>query len=159
VTAPATEFYDSSRAPELRRVERRTYFAYKRLLHAAIADRSLNLSATAQGELALSEKRLRIISAFRSREYQERLRRQSPNSGRGGLAVNSPHFTGRALDLYIAGEPVETKDSNRALQVNTPLYHWLVRMPDASVSARTFSRCGTGNMTRCLTLRREENFG
>ncbi len=55
------------------------------------------------------------------------LRRQSPNAGRAGLAVNSPHFTGRALDLYVGGQPVETRDDNRAVQVQTPVYQWLVR--------------------------------
>ena len=58
---------------------------------------------------------------------QEQLRRQSPNAGSAGLAVNSPHFTGRALDLYVGGDPVDTKDANRAIQVNTPVYKWLVR--------------------------------
>jgi LAS superfamily LD-carboxypeptidase LdcB len=43
------------------------------------------------------------------------------------LAVNSPHFSGRALDLYVGGEPVEAKEANRALQVQTPAYRWLVR--------------------------------
>src|SRR5262249_45121831 len=62
-----------------------------------------------------------------SREYQDNLRRQSPNAGSAGLAVNSPHFTGRALDLYVGGSPVDTKDLNRAIQVNTPAYRWLVR--------------------------------
>jgi LAS superfamily LD-carboxypeptidase LdcB len=127
VTAPADEFFDSSRAAEMRQVERETYAAYKRLLRAAINEPELAIKTTPAGGLASTEQRLRIISAFRSREYQERLRRLSPNSGRAGLAVNSPHFTGRALDIYIAGEPVETKDSNRALQVNTPLYRWLVK--------------------------------
>lgn len=127
VTAPASEFFDSTRAAEMRQVERETYAAYKRLLRAATKESDLDIAMTPDGDVASTEKRLRIVSAFRSREYQDRLRRQSPNSGRAGLAVNSPHFTGRALDLYIAGEPVETKDSNRALQVNTPLYRWLVK--------------------------------
>jgi len=55
------------------------------------------------------------------------LRRQSPNAGSAGLAVHSPHTTGRALDLFVGGDPVDTKDSNRAIQVNTPAYRWLVR--------------------------------
>jgi zinc D-Ala-D-Ala carboxypeptidase len=70
---------------------------------------------------------LKIISAFRSPVYQTQLRRQSPGSGRAGLAVNSPHFTGRALDLYVGGEPVSTDDRNRAIQVNTKVYQWLVK--------------------------------
>jgi D-alanyl-D-alanine carboxypeptidase len=125
--APASDFYDPSRPEELRRVEHETYAAYKRMVAAAAQDRSLNLGTTAGGELSSSEKYLKIISSFRSREYQERLRKASPHSGRAGLAVHSPHFTGRALDIYVGGEPVETKDSNRALQVQTPVYKWLVR--------------------------------
>jgi len=126
LTAPLADFYDPTRAEELRQVERRTYAAYKRLVAAAVADRSLGLAHKGR-ELAAAEKYLKIISAFRSREYQDKLRRESPNSGSAGLAVNSPHFTGRALDLYVGGEPVDTRDSNRALQVQTPVYRWLVR--------------------------------
>lgn len=126
VLAPSSDFYDPSRADELRQVERRTYEAYKRMVAAAIAE--LNLARTSSGELAAKEKFFKIISAFRSREYQEMLRRKSPNAGSAGLAVNnSPHFTGRALDIYVGGDPVDTKDSNRAIQVNTPAYRWLVR--------------------------------
>jgi LAS superfamily LD-carboxypeptidase LdcB len=127
ITAPPVDFYDPSRAPELRQVERRTYAAYKEMLAAAIADPSLNLAHTSANELASKESYLKIVSAYRSRDYQDDLRRKSPNSGTAGLAVNSPHFTGRALDLYIGGDPVDTKDSNRALQVKTPAYRWLVR--------------------------------
>lgn len=126
LTAPISDFYDPTRAEELRQVERRTYAAYQRLVAAAVADRSLGLDHKGK-ELASGEKYLRIISAFRSREYQDKLRRESPNSGTAGLAVNSPHFTGRALDLYVGGEPVDTRDSNRALQVQTRVYQWLVR--------------------------------
>jgi hypothetical protein len=127
LTAPISDFYDPTRAEELRQVERETYAAYKRLVAAAIADRSLGLAHTSRGELAAGEKYLKIISAFRSREYQEKLRRETPNTGTAGLAVNSPHFTGRALDLYVGGEPVDTLDSNRTLQVDTAVYQWLVR--------------------------------
>jgi LAS superfamily LD-carboxypeptidase LdcB len=97
------------------------------MLAAALKDPSLHLVQTTDGKLAGAEKYLKIISAFRSREYQEKLRRQSPNAGRAGLAVNSPHFTGRALDLYVGGDPVDTRDANRAFQIHTPVYQWLVR--------------------------------
>lgn len=118
VTAPSSDFYDSSRAAEHRQVEQATYNAYLKMLAAAKED--LKLSS--------NDRYLKIISAFRSREYQEMLRRKSPNAGSAGLAVNnSPHFTGRALDLYVGGDPVDTKDANRAIQVNTPVYKWLVR--------------------------------
>lgn len=118
-TAPPADFYDPSRAAELRQVEHETYAAYKRMVAAALSDPTLDLKPT--------DKYLKIISAFRSRDYQEQLRRQSPNAGSAGLAVNSPHFTGRALDIYVGGSPVDTKDSNRAIQVNTSAYKWLVR--------------------------------
>jgi hypothetical protein len=126
LTAPLSDFYDPTRAEELRQVERRTYAAYKRMVAAAVADPSLGL-AHQRGELASGEKYLKIISAFRSPQYQEKLRREAPNAGSAGLAVNSPHFTGRALDLYVGGEPVDTRDSNRDLQVKTQVYLWLVR--------------------------------
>ena len=130
LTAPSSDFYDPERLPELRQVERSTYAAYKQMLAAAIADPSLNLAHTSSNELAPSEKFFKIVSAFRSREYQEKLRRESPQAGSAGLALNSPHFTGRALDVYVGGDPVDTKDANRAIQVNTPVYKWLVRNAD-----------------------------
>lgn len=127
VTAPATDFWDETRAEDLRRVESATYAAYKKMVAAAIADKSLNLKIDEKGNLAAEEKFLKIVSSYRSREHQERLRRASPNSGRAGLAVNSPHFTGRALDIYVGGEPVTTRDDNRAVQIKTPVYRWLVK--------------------------------
>jgi LAS superfamily LD-carboxypeptidase LdcB len=127
LTAPSSDFHDPQRTAELRQVERHTFAAYKQMVAAAIADPKLKLAHTASAELAPAEKYLKIISAFRSREYQDQLRQQSPNAGSAGLAVNSPHFTGRALDLYVGGDPVDTKDSNRAIQVKTPVYQWLIR--------------------------------
>ena len=129
LTAPIADFYDPTRDIELRKVERDTYFAYRRMVAAAMADKSLGLARNpqAKGQLAEHELFLKIISAHRSREYQEKLRRASPGAGSAGLAVNSPHFTGRALDIYVGGEPVDTRDSNRAIQVRTRVYLWLVK--------------------------------
>ncbi|HXG66361.1 MAG TPA: M15 family metallopeptidase [Blastocatellia bacterium] len=127
VTAPPSDFYDPSRPDELRMVERETYEAYKRMVAAAAADPTLGLSLTREGALSPDEKYFKIISSYRSREYQDELRKKSPNSGRAGLAVNSPHFTGRALDIYVGGEPVSTKDQNRLLQTRTRAYRWLVK--------------------------------
>jgi uncharacterized protein YcbK (DUF882 family) len=126
VTAPPSDFYDPARLPELRPVQRNAYDAYRKMIAAAIADPTLKLSHNV-GELAPEEQFFKIVSAFRSREYQEKLRRESPNAGSAGLAVNSPHFTGRALDLYVGGDPVDTRDSNRAIQVKSPAYQWLVK--------------------------------
>jgi D-alanyl-D-alanine carboxypeptidase len=126
LTAPSTDFYDPERLADLRQVERNTYAAYKQMLAAAIADPSLKLTSASKTELAPAEKYFKIISSYRSAEYQAELRRRSPNAGSAGLAVNSPHFTGRALDLYVGGDPVDTNDSNRAIQVNSAAYKWLV---------------------------------
>ena len=119
LTAPIADFYDPTRDIELLKVKREAYDAYKRMIAAAMKDKSLKLKG--------DEKFLMIISAFRSREYQEKLRQKSPNSTRTTLAQNSPHFTGCALDIYVGGEPVSTKDENRAIQVETPVYKWLVK--------------------------------
>jgi uncharacterized protein YcbK (DUF882 family) len=127
VTAPVRDFYDPTREEDLRRVERRTFLAYKRMVQAAIADSTLGLLTTRDGELAAEEQYFKIISAYRSRQYQDQLRKQSPGSGRAALAVNSLHQTGKALDIYVGGEPVSTKDYNRAIQVNTRAYRWLVK--------------------------------
>jgi D-alanyl-D-alanine carboxypeptidase len=127
VTIPISDCYDPTRAEELRSAERETLAAYKRMVAAAVADSSLGLQVGGKGQLASNEKFLKIISAFRSREHQDQLRRQSPNSGSAGLAINSPHSTGRALDLYVGGEPVSTKDQNRALQTQGAVYRWLVK--------------------------------
>ena len=127
VVAPVMDFYDPARPPELRQVERNAYTAYKKLVAEAAKERSLGLRITHAGDLDSAERYLRIISAFRSREHQDRLRQAAPKAGRAGLAVNSPHFTGRALDLYVGGEPVSTADANRLIQTRTPVYRWLVK--------------------------------
>src|SRR6266581_2764274 len=35
-------------------------------------------------------------------------------------------LTAPSSDFYVGGDPVDTKDSNRAIQVKTPVYQWLV---------------------------------
>src|SRR5829696_5727312 len=77
VTAPPSDFYDPGRAAELRQVERNAYEAYKEMIAAAAADL----------KLAPTSKYLKIVSSYRSREYQDQLRKNSPNSGSAGLAV------------------------------------------------------------------------
>ena len=127
LSAPITDFWDSGRDPNMLQLERTTYAAYKRMIAAAAKDLGKELKFTPNGELGPAEKFLRIVSAYRSPEYQAALRKREPNAGRVALAVNSPHFTGYALDLYVGGEPVTTKDANRLIQVQTPAYKWLVR--------------------------------
>jgi LAS superfamily LD-carboxypeptidase LdcB len=127
ITAPPSEFLHPERPAELRQVRKDAYEAYHRMLAAAISDPTLKLKTTSDGQLAPDEQFFKIVSSFRSREYQAQLRKQAPHAGSAGLAINSPHFTGRALDLYVGGDPVETNDFNRAVQVNTPAYKWLVK--------------------------------
>ena len=127
LTAPIVEFFDQTRSPDLLQLERETYSAYKRMLAVAARELKGQVRFTENGELASGEKFLRIVSAYRSPEYQAALRRKEPNAGRAALALNSPHSTGQALDLYVGGEPVSTKDPNRLIQVQTPAYKWLVR--------------------------------
>jgi hypothetical protein len=117
--APASNFYDPERPEELRYVDCQAFAAYQRMMEAAAIDLSLPTGS--------SEKWLKIISAYRPPAYQAQLRRRNPRAGRAGLAINSPHFTGRAMDLYVGGEPVSTKDDNRAIQVRTEVYQWLVK--------------------------------
>lgn len=69
LTAPTTDFYDPSRAEELRQVERNTYAAYKRMIAAALADPTLKLARTSSGELAPGEKYFKIISALDRRAH------------------------------------------------------------------------------------------
>jgi LAS superfamily LD-carboxypeptidase LdcB len=127
ITVSPSEYLHPERPAELRQVRKDAYAAYKRMVAAAISDPSLKLKTLPNHELAPEEQFLKLVSTFRSREYQEQLRRQAPHAGRAGLALNSPHFTGRAIDLYVGGDPVDTSDPNRAIQVNTPVYKWLVK--------------------------------
>ena len=127
ISAPITDFYDLTRDADLLQLERETYVAYKRMIAAAAKDLSKDVHFTRNGELAPGEKYLRIVSAFRSQEYQDQLRAKSPGSGRAALALHSAHNTGQALDLYVGGDPVSTKDPNRLLQTQTPVYKWLVK--------------------------------
>jgi hypothetical protein len=127
LAAPIGEFFDPTRSPDLLQLERETYAAYKKMIAAAAKDLKSELRITPNGELAPEEKFLRIVSAYRSQEYQDSLRRQQPGAGRIALAKNSPHSTGHAIDIYVGGEPVTTKDANRMIQVQTPAYKWLVK--------------------------------
>jgi D-alanyl-D-alanine carboxypeptidase len=125
--APIADFYDQTRDAELLKLDSVTYIAYKKMVLAAAKDLKGTLKVTPKGDLAPEEKYLKIVSAFRSREYQAQLRRKEPNAGRAALAMNSPHSSGFALDIYVGGKPVSTKDENRLIQVQTPAYKWLVK--------------------------------
>jgi zinc D-Ala-D-Ala carboxypeptidase len=119
---PSSFFYDPMRPADLRKVGQETLSAYNKMVAAAKKDLSRNVD--------FSQNWLKIISSYRTPEYQAQLRQQSPNASRAALGINSPHFTGRALDMYVGGRPVGTEDQNRATQVNTAVYQWLVKNAD-----------------------------
>ncbi|MCB1023624.1 MAG: D-alanyl-D-alanine carboxypeptidase family protein [Acidobacteria bacterium] len=127
LSAPISDFYDPTRNRDLLKVEKKTYAAYKEMIAAAANDKSLNLQVDSDGNLRNEEKFLKIISSFRSPEYQASLRKKEPGASRAQIAINSPHFTGRALDIYVGGDPVTSKDFNRRIQVDTKVYKWLVK--------------------------------
>lgn len=121
-TVASSYFYDPLRPADLRKVGQETLSAYHKMVAAAKKDLSRDVD--------FSKNWLKIISSYRTPEYQAQLRKQSPNASRAALGINSPHFTGRALDLYVGGIPVGTDDRNRAVQVNTAVYQWLVKNAD-----------------------------
>ena len=118
VEVPGSEWLFQERPAELRQLRRDAYEAYARMVRAARSE----LGETPSCDF------FQLISGYRSREYQEELRlREGGNPSSAALAKNSPHFSGRAIDLYVGGDPVSTKDENRAVQVATPAYRWLVK--------------------------------
>ncbi len=119
--APIIDFYDQTRDLSLLMVDREAYFAYKKMVEAARKEFD-----TGDAQNPDTGIYLKIISSYRSPEYQAELRAKDPSQTRAQLAFRSPHFTGRALDIYVGGEPVSTNDANRALQVKTKAYLWLV---------------------------------
>ena len=127
LTADISNFYDPTRSVELLKVEKEAFKAYKKMVAAAIADKSLGLKTEKDGNLSDEELFLKLVSTYRSPEYQAGLRKKEPDASRAQIAFVSPHFTGRALDIYVGGEPVTTKDANRLIQIKTPVYQWLVK--------------------------------
>lgn len=127
LTVDIPNFYDPTRSLELRMVEKEAFRAYREMVRAAAADESLGLKTDKEGNLSEDEPFLKLISTYRSPAYQAELRKREPDAGRAQIAYVSPHFTGRALDIYVGGEPVSTKDYNRLIQIRHPVYGWLVR--------------------------------
>ena len=121
LTAPISDFYDPTREERLLKVDRSAYDAFKRM----VADAGTHFDRD-EGKAGIFGPYLSIVSSYRSPAYQRELRRKDPKANRAQLAVRSPHFTGRALDIYVGGEPVTSKDANRAIQVKTPAYLWMV---------------------------------
>jgi uncharacterized protein YcbK (DUF882 family) len=145
VEVPAEQWLYPDRPAELRHLRRDAYDAYLKMVAAARAD----LGADASGEY------FRLISGHRSAEYQKQLRANAGNPSTAALAVNSPHFSGRAIDLYVGGEPVSTKDANRAIQVETPAYKWLSGPTSTSPGTGSTTRASSRRSKKWLNLRQE----
>lgn len=116
VQIEAARWWDTSRPAELRHLRRDAYEAYERMVAAARAE----LGSEADGYF-------QIVSGHRSPEYQAALRARAGNPSTASLAKRSPHFTGRAIDIFVGGSPVSTADANRAIQVETPAFKWLAK--------------------------------
>jgi len=96
ITIPISDCYDPTRAEELRKVEPKPFAAYK--TDGRCCDcRQIAWTAWRRGRSAgFRGAVLKIISAFRSREYQDQLRRQSPTAGARGLRLIAAHIRARA---------------------------------------------------------------
>jgi len=116
VQVPAEQWLFPDRPAELRFVRKDAFDAYTRMVTSARADLGDKIPSN----------HLLLVSAYRTPEYQESLRAREGNPSTAQLARVSPHFSGRALDIYVGGSPVSTADPNRAVQVATPTYQWLV---------------------------------
>ena len=137
--APPLDFYDPSRAPELRQVERDTYAAYKKMVAAAMEDPTLNIKP--------SDKYFKIISAFRSREYQDQLRRKSPNAGAPDLRLTTVRTLPVALWIFMLAVIRLTRRIRIARsRLTLPPTNGSCAMPGVSAFALTSTSRGTGNM-------------
>lgn len=108
--------YDPKRENSLSMVGEKTYTAYKKMIAAARKD-------------GLSDKDLKIVSSNRSPARLKMLQKGSSWKSIGYTIAgkNSVHFSGRALDLYVGGEPVSSSDQNRMTQIQSKAYRWLVK--------------------------------
>jgi len=118
IQTPAELWLYPDRPASNRMIRRDAFEAYQRM----VADARAELGSAADPD------HFKLVSGHRSSEYQKMLRANAGNpTSTAGLAKNSPHFSGRAIDLYVGGEPVSTRDANRAIQVSTPAYKWLTK--------------------------------
>ena len=135
VTASPSDFYDPGRAAELRLVERNAYEAYKQMIAAAAADL----------KLAPTSKYLKIVSSYRSREYQDQLRANSPNSGRAGLAVTARTLPAARLMFMLVAVRSTRRIRIARSRSTLLLTSGSCTTRSASASALTSTSPGTGN--------------
>ncbi len=120
LSAPIEQFYDPTRGHELLKVDTGAHAAYLRMIEDAKKELG--------GEMTVKRdpRYLKIISSYRSPAYQAELRAREPGATTAQIAIKSAHFTGRALDIFVGFDPVSTQDYNRAKQIKTPEYLWMV---------------------------------
>jgi D-alanyl-D-alanine carboxypeptidase len=75
---------------------------------------------------------LKIASSNRDLKRLKMLQQGVPKNkiGFSIAGTKSVHFTGRALDLYVGGDPTESNDPNRLLQIHSKAYLWLLENGD-----------------------------
>jgi len=106
--------FDRQRAKDRRQLGQETFNAYEKMIIAA-------RKSGIKGDY------LKIISGYRSVPYQDELRARMPNLQPNQLATQSVHSTGRAIDLYVGGDPVNSNVLNRKNQTDSPAYRWLLK--------------------------------
>lgn len=116
VQISAADRYDPNRENSLSMIGEKTYAAYQEMLAAARKD-------------GLGEKDLKIVASNRTPARLKMLQQNSSWKSVGFTVAGktSVHFSGRALDLYVGGEPVSSSDKNRRTQIKTKAYQWLVK--------------------------------
>lgn len=109
--------YDPKREEEYCQIGEKTYVAYQKMVEAARKE-------------GITGDDLKIVSSNRDPARLKQIQKSIGDKKKLGFTIaakNSVHFTGRALDLYVGGEPVSTKDSNRMIQVKSKAYQWLLK--------------------------------
>lgn len=116
VSISRKDLYDSKREPSLSKIGGKTYLAYQAMITAAKQD-------------GLNESDLKIVASNRTLARLKMLQKSNLSSKAGvSLASkNSVHFTGRALDLFVGGDPVNSDDANRLKQTKSKAYLWLLK--------------------------------
>ena len=116
VSISRKDLYDSNREASLSKIGKKTYVAYQAMMIAAKHN-------------GLSETDLKIVASNRTLARLKMLQKSNLSSKAGvSLASsNSVHFTGRALDLFVGGDPVNSGDANRLKQSKSKAYLWLLK--------------------------------
>jgi zinc D-Ala-D-Ala carboxypeptidase len=98
------------------KIDPKAYAAYRKMF------------SVARTELGVSDgDMLRIFSAHRPPDYNQKLCDMDGRCDGVQRAICSLHFTGRALDLVVGGKNGDTSHENRTLQSQGIAYGWLLK--------------------------------